>query len=45
MFPVVNVISVSALHQQLLKSLPIAHVTEITCYLSDRYSSILRKEI
>ena len=33
MFPVVNVISFSALHQQLLRSLPIAHVTEITCHL------------
>ena len=33
MFLVVNVISFSTLHQQLLRSLPIAHVTEITCHL------------
>ena len=33
MFPVVNVISFSALHQQLLRFLPLALVTEITCYL------------
>ena len=33
MFPIVNVISFSALHQQLLRSLPIADVTEITCHL------------
>ena len=33
MFSVVYVISFSTLHQQLLRSLPIAHVTEITCHL------------
>ena len=33
MFPVVNVISLSPLDQQLLRSLPIAHVTEITYHL------------
>ena len=33
MFPIVNVISFSPLDQQLLRSLPIAHVTEITCHL------------
>ena len=33
MFPLVNVISFSALHQQLLRSLPIAHVKEIACHL------------
>ena len=33
MFLVVNVISFSPLDQQLLRSSPIAHVTEITCHL------------
>ena len=33
MFPAVNVTSFSPLDQQLLRSSPIAHVTEITCHL------------
>ena len=32
-FPVVNVISFSPLAQQLLRFLPLDHVTEITCQL------------
>ena len=33
MVPIVNVISFSPLDQQLLRSSPIAHVTEITCHI------------
>ena len=33
MFPIVNVIGFSPLDQQLLRSLPIAHITEMTCHL------------